>query len=53
MATLRQKLGHWMSRLKRGGGAWRLQVSDSVGIRWYSRHIGGANRNSTRDRPEM
>ena len=53
MATLRQKSRHWMSRLKRGGGAWRLRVSDSVDIGRYSRCVGGANGNSTRERLEM
>ena len=53
MATLRQKSGHWTSRLKRGGGAWKLQVSDSVDIGWYSHRVGGANGNSTRERLEM
>ena len=53
MATLRQKSGHWKSRLKRGGGAWKLRVSESVDIGWFSCRVGGANGNSNRDRLEM
>ena len=53
MATLRQKLGYRMSRLKRVGDAQRLWVSDGVDIRQYSCHVGGANGNRTRERLEM
>ena len=53
VATLRRKLEHWKSRLKRGGGARKLQVSKSVDIGWYSHRVGGTNGNSNRDRPEM
>ena len=43
MATLRQKSGYQMLRLKRVGDARRLQVSDGVDIGQYSHRIGGAN----------
>ena len=42
-----------MSGLKRGVGTWKLRVSESVDIGWFSHRVGGANRNSTRGRLEM
>ena len=53
VATLRRKSRHWTSGLKRGVGAQKLRVSESVDIGWFSRRVGGTNRNSNRDRPEM